>query len=768
MMKRSFKTPITISSVLVLMVLCSGITEASPGSVVGRVRGPAGVGLPGAIVTFSSAERETMASVVTGDDGAFRVDGLDSGTYTVDARMQGFHSTSAADIVVESGTAVTVELALSVATFHDTMQVDSISPRDSLEASELRQSGARDLGEALSGKAGVWKARKGGIANDVILKGFHQDDITVLIDGARIAGACPNRMDPPVFHLDFAEVDRVELETSSGRMAAQGSMGGLVSVVTKKPGQGLHADASLIAGSWNMVNPSATVSFGTDRFAVLGGLSHRSSEPYTDGSGTVFTEVANYTSAVEGLDAFDVMSVWTRLYFEPAEGHELHLSYARQEADDVLYPVLMMDAVTDDTDRLVAGYRYVSGSGFVRAVRATAYATRVDHWMVDTLRATAGTAPRGWSMGTNATTEMLGMTAEAELGQVVLGLEAYQRNWDAWTEMAGMGYMPQFSIPDVDVDVFGLSARWKHAFGPQTLFEVGGRVDKVTTTADSDKANTNLYYAYHGIRDTSRSDTEPSLSLRLVHNLSSAFTLNGSVARTVRSPDPRERYFGLKKKNADWVGYPDLAPPVSTGGELGLVWNAGSGVLTASVWSDRVDDYIIVYSQERINMAPGVMNPQAQSYANVDAHLRGFSVEGSVALSSRVFLSGSATYVRGTQEAIPELRIYSTNLAEMPPLSGRLVARWQNTKFFGEVEGVAAASQNKIDEDLSETATPGWGIVNLKTGYNIGPWRFQVILANLFDHNYREHFSYLRNPFRSGFVVNEPGRNISLTIGWSH
>ena len=81
-------------------------------------------------------------------------------------------------------------------------------------------------------------------------------------------------------------------EPMAGQMAAQGSLGGLVQIVTKKPGADLHADVALAAGSWSMVNPSATISYGSDRFAVLGGISHRSSEPYADGSGTTLTEMA--------------------------------------------------------------------------------------------------------------------------------------------------------------------------------------------------------------------------------------------------------------------------------------------------------------------------------------------------------------------------------------------------------------------------------------------------------------------------------------------
>jgi len=264
---------------LLLSILCTAAAGAETGSLVGVVRGPGGVGLPGATVTAHPADDHSATSVVSGESGAFRIDDLEPGTYTVGGAIHGFHPTSAEGVTVDSGRVARVELSLSVATFRDTMQVDSRSPHDSLEASELRESTARDLGEALAGKPGVWKVRKGGIANDVIVRGYSEDDLTMLIDGARVAGACPNRMDPPAFHLDFAEVDRVEIGPTTARMAAQGSLGGIVNVVTKKPGTGLKADASLVAGSWDMINPSATISYGTGRFAVLGGISHRSSQP---------------------------------------------------------------------------------------------------------------------------------------------------------------------------------------------------------------------------------------------------------------------------------------------------------------------------------------------------------------------------------------------------------------------------------------------------------------------------------------------------------
>jgi iron complex outermembrane receptor protein len=166
-------------------------------------------------------------------------------------------------------------------------------------------------------------------------------------------------------------------------------------------------------------------------------------------------------------------------------------------------------------------------------------------------------------------------------------------------------------------------------------------------------------------------------------------------------------------------------------------------------------------------MIPGVMNTSAQSYTNVDADIRGASLDASMAVSSRVALSGGLSYLRGTQDPIPALGIFSTDLPEMPPLSARVAARWQNTRLFAEIEGVGSASQSNVNEDLNEAETPGWGIINLKTGYSSGSWRLQLILANAFDRSYNEHFSYQRNPYRSGFIINEPGRNVSVTLGWT-
>ena len=87
---------------------------------------------------------------------------------------------------------------------------------------------------------------------------------------------------------------------------------------------------------------------------------------------------------------------------------------------------------------------------------------------------------------------------------------------------------------------------------------------------------------------------------------------------------------------------------------------------------------------------------------------------------------------------------------------------------FGGQQAVAATViKANLDSDLNESTTPAWAVANLKAGATFGHWRVQLVLENPFDRTYNEHFSYLRDPFRSGNILNEPGRRAALTLGWS-
>ncbi|MCX8059656.1 MAG: TonB-dependent receptor, partial [Aquificaceae bacterium] len=93
---------------------------------------------------------------------------------------------------------------------------------------------------------------------------------------------------------------------------------------------------------------------------------------------------------------------------------------------------------------------------------------------------------------------------------------------------------------------------------------------------------------------------------------------------------------------------------------------------------------------------------------------------------------------------------------------GRLGLRYDTGLWFLEVETVATATQSRVDSDLGEQRTSGWGTVNLKAGINHKNLTLNAGVENLLDKQYFEHFSYIRHPFR-GARVPEPGRSFYLS-----
>ena len=162
------------------------------------------------------------------------------------------------------------------------------------------------------------------------------------------------------------------------------------------------------------------------------------------------------------------------------------------------------------------------------------------------------------------------------------------------------------------------------------------------------------------------------------------------------------------------------------------------------------------------------MNRLARSYDNTGARLYGGELTYGLKVGSRWLISGGASYVRGGKDAAPELGIFDTDLPEIPPLRARTAVRYGTRAWFAEAEGIAARAQRRTDSDLRETATPGYGVANIKFGIHLRRMTVTAGIDNLFNHYYLEHLSYQRDPFRNGARLAEPGRNLFLSVGFAY
>jgi len=148
-----------------------------------------------------------------------------------------------------------------------------------------------DLAEALMKNVpSISIVRRSGIANDIILRGQKKDNINILLDDAKIYGACPNRMDPATSHVLSNNIQSVKVIEGPYDVENFGTLSGLVKVETKEPTKDVHGEINLNAGSFGYRKASATVSGGTDRLKLLVSASTERSDQYEDGNGNTFYE----------------------------------------------------------------------------------------------------------------------------------------------------------------------------------------------------------------------------------------------------------------------------------------------------------------------------------------------------------------------------------------------------------------------------------------------------------------------------------------------
>lgn len=641
--------------------------------------------------------------------------------------------------------------------------------KEGLEIREVRESSAKDVGEALSKIEGISRLRKGAIANDIVLRGLESNNLGVLIDGVRVYGACPGHMDPAAFHIDFAEVDYIEVTKGGADAANQGAMAGSVNIVRKQPDSGFHLTPGLQTGSFGFWNPSLVMSTGNENFQVQAGYSFRRSDAYRDGSGRPMTSVGGYLPGLQAHDAFRIHTGWSTIRFSPRRNQSGNLSFTHQDGAGLLYPYLLMDAPYDVADRVDAIYELRDFTPALRRVRFQTYYTRVRHWMTDELRQTAAGAPLGFTMGSFAASRVLGARADAEMGGGInAGFESYQRNWD----VVGVSRMKMMSsvshsIPNVNTMVNGAYLAWDHNVTRRLSLAAWARLDTAHMYVRATNANSALWRSYTGHDKAAIRNTVPSANAHLNFGLTESLEAFASIASTVRFPDAQERYFNRR----DWVGDPSLPPVRNNEASLGVSVRRNRRYAKLLGFYSVVDNYVYIRSANPLT-GPGVAGgamastSAVRAYGSTEARLYGLELSYGAALRSRWMLSGGLSFARGSKSAQPEMGVYSTTLSEMPALRGRTSVRYGTRLWFAEVEGVAVNAQRRVNPELLETPTAGYATLNTKIGWHARKTTVTVGVDNAFDRLYYESLSYQRDPFRNGARVPEPGRTLFVSVSY--
>ena len=647
-------------------------------------------------------------------------------------------------------------------------KVDSEVVKD-IHGDEIKSA---DVAEALFKQSpSVSLVRRSGVANDIIVRGQKKDNINVSIDGAKLYGACPNRMDPPVSHVLTNNIDYIEVNEGPYSVEDFGVLSADVKIHTLKPSKEWHGDVSLNAGSWGYQKGAFSLSGGTDTVRMLLSASTEKSGQYEDGSGHDFAQQQDayikthptskgmaYKPQYRDMDAFTKRTVMAKLFWDITDNQSVAFGYTQDRSEDVLYPNTPMDADYDKGEIYSLKYTLRQMGRYSEKVTLDAYVSKVDHPMSNRYRrSTAKPMPDGSKLGVIKhwlTTEMKGVKLKNEwhMGAHVLtaGIDLSRRNWDGAYYRNNQPFLnvqhPNFhSIWDAQTDNAALFVTDKITLGKVDL-SGGLRYDDTTVSTAREGVADNDYDALNG-------------NIFVTYHVDEHLKYFWGVGISSRVPDGKELYFHTKGKTGTEVGNRALDMVVNTEADIGIDAAYDNFTLKAKVfYSDLKDD--ILY------------NATAKRYENVDATIWGAELSGSYVATEALYLDYGIAYQRGKKKD-PLTGQNDTDLPEIPPFKANLALNydWDESLMF-RAEGIASAKWSDYDADNGEQPLDGYAIVNLKaTKIFAKSFELTIGIDNLFDTTYAVSNTYKDLTLITGgdevMLMNEPGRYLYANLKYS-
>ena len=619
-----------------------------------------------------------------------------------------------------------------------------------------------DAGDFLRDIPGVSGVRFGGLGIDPVIRGQSMNRINILLDGAYVYGACPNRMDPPTSYAPLDSYERVTVIKGNQTVRyGGGGSGGTVILERETPrfaadeGPRLRVGADYASNGDSRNGYADAAAGGTQGFARAI-VAHKRADNYQDGDGR------------EVRSAYREGSGNLILGYTPNAGSRYELGVESVRTEDTLY-IGNMDSPESQSDTLRLKYAGTEREGPFETVQAELYSSSVHHVMdnysfrtpVMPMRVPSDSDTRGGRLSTEVRSARVDWT---------FGIDYQGNRREAVRSIEMMSAWQSESLlwPDADITQAGMFAELQHPLSAWSRVGAGLRYDRVdaaahrageTPDAAGRLSPEALYQLYYGTgAETAREDNLGGF-LRYERDLARRdLSWFAAVSRSVRTADATERYMAANATMMDpstrWVGNPTLAPEIHRQLELGFSAGGTRWLWSGTVFYDDVRDHIL---RDRADGQVGVLRSDGASiYRNVSAELYGAETEGSWRWNSAWVTRVSLAYVRATNTDDDR------PMAQTPPLEGSLALEYDHAgwQWGGKLRWADEQTRADTASGLDLGPTAGWGVLDLYGRYR---WDQRGELAlgvdNVADRTYAEHLTREAAFDPAVYRVNEPGRS---------
>lgn len=657
---------------------------------------------------------------------------------------------------------VTLSLLAFTSLYATEINLSTLSVESTLitEVAQNAQTSA-DVAQALVDTVpSIDMSRRSGIANDILIRGQKRDNISIEVDGTKVYGACPNRMDPPVSHIVANQIDSIEVIEGPFDVTNFGTMSGGVKIQTKQPKKDPQGEINVGFGSFNYKKFGATASGGNELIRLSVTTSTESSDQYKDGDGnTIAEQIDNYAGtnpALQGvkykpeykdMQAYSKKSAMIKAFVTTAKNQELQLSYTGNRSDDILYGNSKMDALWDDSNIYSIAYDINNLTSNYKNLNIQYYKSDVDHPMATKYRLSSNMA--AMDNTNHLTTTMQGVKLKNTLllggHEVLLGLDGSKREWngDYYNTTTGLPLAAgnSKSIDNTQTDNLAIFARVKNSFGPVDV-TVGARYD-----------------ATHISHATAQSNDYSALNANIFakYNLSNENKLFLGFGQASRVPDARELYF--VSSNGSVIGTPNLDQTTNTEVDAGYELNSENLSFKLKAFYSQLHNYI--YIKKGVSQS---------AFENINATVYGAELSSSYFINNDISLDLKASYKRGQKDEALAGQT-DTNLADMVPLRGSVALNYEYANnSMATLEVRASDRWSDYDSDNGEQELNAWTIVNMKVKHAVNKhFDFSLGVNNLLDETYAVSNTYvdltlITTGTDDVMLMNEPGRYIYTNL----
>lgn len=610
-------------------------------------------------------------------------------------------------------------------------------------------------------------SRRSGIANDIVVRGQRKDNINVTIDGAKVHGACPNRMDPPISHILTNNVDYIEINEGPYNVEDFGALSADVKIHTIKPTEEFEGELNLGFGSWGYKKGSFALSGGiTDNVRVLLTGSMEEGEQYEDGDGNDFVgqiqreiDAGNvmmggqYQPTYQGMDAYSKKTLMGKLFWDITDNQELRLSYTANRSDDVLYPSTPMDALYDDSDLFNVEYIAKDLGAYSKELNVQFYHSEVDHPMSNMYRISSLSNPMMPMMPNEVTHALTSQIQGAKLSnmfemnnhQITSGLDYSKRNWDGEFYRNGMFMMT--SIADVDTKNVAFFLKDKITMDKLVL-DLGLRYDDTEITSENPMQPKNDYNELNGY-------------VLATYHANENTKYFAGFGKSSRVPDARELYLIMPGMPPRMVGTPNLDNTVNYEFDIGAEKQYDNATVKAKAFYSMLDDFIAYNANNMTN-----------ALENVDATIWGVELSGTYIATDSLYFDYGMSYQRGEKDD-PLTGQTGTNMPEIPPFKFNGAVNYDYDESLAlKAEVIASDEWSRFDAENGEQEIDAYAVLNLKGTKKFGD-NFELVLGvdNLFDSTYAVTNTYKDITLLPAtgvdtnlILLNEPGRYVYTNL----